>query len=121
MEQELVSLTNLGGGACVEKFDDELRKVVENILDPNTTLKARKIVLEVTFTPNETREISVTDIECSSKLAKVKPFKTTLFVGAGAEGAEAVEAQNPNQGALAGFPATGGKKLVYHKKQQEGV
>ena len=118
MEQVKVSLINLGGGAAIEKFDDELQKVIQNILDPNTTLRPRKVVLEVTLTPNETREISVTDIECTAKLAKVKPFKTTLFIGEDEEGATAVEAKNPNQGALAGYSATGSNKLVYHKKEK---
>ena len=102
---EIVSLDNLGRGAAVEKFDDELRKVLENILDPNTTLAAREVTLKVKLTPDETRGISVTDIVCSSKIAPRKPFRTTLFVGKDVDGVVATE-PNPGQISIKGFKVT---------------
>jgi len=53
---ETVSLDNLGGGAAVEKFNDELVEVLRNIQDPNTSPTAmREIKLTVSLKPAEDR------------------------------------------------------------------
>lgn len=45
-EREIVSLENIGRGAALERFDVELQKVLENVLDPNTKPTAtRKVTL----------------------------------------------------------------------------
>lgn len=77
-----VSLENLGNGACVEKFNIELEKVIENILDPNTDGKARVITLKVAIKPSE-KNRTATDVEvhCSSKLSAPVAFGTHIYMG----------------------------------------
>lgn len=84
MEIELFGFETLGKGAGKEKFDEELDKVLKNIQDTNTNWKDRReITLKVTVIPSsdERREAKVV-IEASSKLAKPKPFVSTLVLGA---------------------------------------
>ena len=95
---EVVSLVNLACGAGLERFDDELRKVLVNILDPNTPAKTRrKIKLEVILTPqDETRDMCQVQINCSSTLAAPAVVGTKVFVGMGRLGPVATE-YNPRQ------------------------
>lgn len=98
--EEYVTLETLGEGAAIELFNDELRKVLENILDPNTEAdKAREIKLLVKIIPNDDRSITQTVIECTSKLASARGVKTILYVGRKNGDAVATE-HNPKQGKL---------------------
>ncbi len=87
----IVSLQNLGRGAVIENFDSELARVLENILDPNTTEAAREIRMTVKFKPNENRDLLEVTIDCSSKLAFQGPIKTQVFIGRTTEGIVASE------------------------------
>lgn len=81
-ELKMVSLVNVGGGAAVEKFDEEFRKVLENILDPNTPAKAvRTISLDIKIKPNDNRDYCAVEIGCTSKMSAAKVFETQMFVG----------------------------------------
>ena len=81
-DQEELTLTNLGNGGAVELFEEELGKLLENILDPNTDPKAkRKLSLEVTFAPNSDRNEVAIDVACKSKLAPMVSAAATVFVG----------------------------------------
>lgn len=51
-DQEDVTLSNLAGGGVVERFDDELKVVLKNMLDPNTTLGVREVNLKVKIKPD---------------------------------------------------------------------
>lgn len=86
------SLTNLGQGAAVEKFDYELKRAIADLLDVNKDgTKARTITLKVTLKPGATQGIVDTTIECNAKLADRKPFATNLMVGRDATGIQARE------------------------------
>jgi hypothetical protein len=59
-----------------------MQKVLENILDPNTeALAARKITVNITLKPSDTRD--VVGITCVTKtnLAPSKGVKTNVFIG----------------------------------------
>lgn len=90
-EQEDVSLANLAMGGAVERFDDELKVVLRNILDPNTTLSARSITLTVKFKPDQNRDFSVASIDVKSKLAPSTPLQTKMFIADTKDGAVATE------------------------------
>lgn len=80
--EQLAGLETLGGGAALEKFADELTRVLENIRDPNTEPEAkRKVVLEVTFAPDADREVVKVIIAARSTLAGTKPHGDVMFVG----------------------------------------
>lgn len=77
-----VNLETFAGGALQEKFDDAMEKVLQNMMDPNTPWKnKRKILVEVTFEQDETRDDSSVEVSVIPKLAAVKPVKTRLAIG----------------------------------------
>lgn len=99
MKTELDSLTleTICGGAAAELFEQEQEKVLDNILDPNTDEKAaRKIVLEITYRPGETRTSVATAIEVKSKLGPFKGAGGAAFL-ARQGGRVVAVTHNPNQ------------------------
>ena len=81
VERDL-SINTLCGGAVQEKINRALRRVSDNILDPNTEAKKkRKIVLELTFEPNEDdREDVSVDASVTWKLAPEEKSHTQIFI-----------------------------------------
>ena len=77
-----VSLATIGGGAAVERFDDELKRVLDNIIDPNTPPKAlRKVTLEVKIKPDADREIGQVEILVKSQIAPAEAYETKFIIG----------------------------------------
>jgi hypothetical protein len=77
-----LTLDTLGKGAAKELFAQELDRVLENILDPNTEPVAkREITLKVTFRPSDDRREVETEVEASSKLAAFRGAGGVIFVG----------------------------------------
>lgn len=114
-----VSLDNLGGGAAVEKFNDELAEVLRNIQDPNTNpTTVRDIKLTVSLKPTEDRASAAVLISTTKKLAPIKAFASQVFIGRGATG---VEAREILQGDM--FPAVKGANVYtmdHNKTMEEG-
>lgn len=80
--EQLANLQSLGAGAVDEKFQAELRAVLENIKDPNTEATAkRKIVLEFVFIPDKKREVVQALISARSVFAATQPTSEVMFVG----------------------------------------
>ena len=96
METEQVTLATLRGGAAVEMFDYELQRVLDNILDINTTLTAREVVLKVKIKPDDDRSIGSVEISCGAKLAAPKPCTSRFYLGKDRGKAVAFE-HNPEQ------------------------
>lgn len=96
-KEEMVSLANLGRGAAIEQFDEELLRVIQNIMDPNTpaTVK-REIVIKVEFKPSERRDFCIVKVFPVSKLAMVRGFETQVFIGRDTRGFLATE-HDPKQ------------------------
>ena len=77
-----VTLANIADKAANELFAHELKKVMENIDDPNTeAIGARKLVLTFTFDPDHDRHEIRTTVEVKSKLMGVKGCTRTTFLG----------------------------------------
>lgn len=77
-----VNLETFAGGALQEKFDDAVKKVLENLMDPNTPWKnKRKIAIEVSFEQNEDRDDASVSVSVVTKLAPVKPIGTRMSIG----------------------------------------
>lgn len=73
-----VSLAELQNGAVVELFDDQLRKVLDNIADINTKPDSvRKIKIELK--PDKTRKVAETRLSCNATLASIKPCESFMF------------------------------------------
>ena len=81
-ETEKASLINLLRGGVVEMVDDELQRVADNILDPNTSeTAARSVTVTIKVKPAKDRSIADTTVSVAAKLAPVNPQVTRLFVG----------------------------------------
>lgn len=80
--QGTVTLDTLGNGALAELFDVELERLLRNIEDVNTRATAtRKICIELSFQPNEDRDVVETFVKCVAKLEPIKRFKTQVYMG----------------------------------------
>jgi hypothetical protein len=95
-QAEVVTLATLGRGAAIERFDDEFKRVLENILDPNTADGARAVSLKVTILPNEERTSAALAISVSSSVRGPKAVPTMIFIGMDRGEAVAFE-HNPEQ------------------------
>ena len=81
-KHEPINLATVGDGAAVELFEQELERVLENVLDPNTEAETtRKIRIDITLKPNDQREVGAFVVEASSKLAPFKGRGTNVFIG----------------------------------------
>lgn len=75
-------LSDLANGAIQGKLDYELKRVFENIHDPNTkATEKRTVTIKLDFTPNENRQTVNVDSNFTSKLANVEGVSTTVLTG----------------------------------------
>jgi hypothetical protein len=96
-KHQVVTLSSLADGAALELFQNELGRVVENILDPNTDPEAaRKVVLEVRIKPQEDREQADVEVKVKATLAGIRGARTRFFLGRDHGQCVAIES-NPKQ------------------------
>lgn len=87
MEKIDLKLSGLASGGVQENFDMEVKKILENIQDPNTEAdKPRKLVLTLTFLPDESRELVKLDSQVKLTLAPTKSVTTNLITGLNVNG-----------------------------------
>ncbi len=99
-EVERLSLATLLDGVAVARFDDELAKVLRNIVDPNTPAEAkREVTLKVSIKPDRDRDLGKVAVSVSSKLAPPEMVGTRIFIAQTRSGPVATE-HNPNQPSL---------------------
>jgi hypothetical protein len=78
---KIVDLNSLANGAVAERFNQELQKVLDNIVDPNTDpKKARSVTLTVSIASNENRELANVSVKAVSKLAPAKNIETQIIM-----------------------------------------
>lgn len=78
---ELINLSNFADGAVAERFNNELRKLLENIADPNTDpKKTRKLTLTLTLKADEKRDIASVSIQAKSQIAPAKDIETKILM-----------------------------------------
>lgn len=83
---EKITLDNLNNGQVGSRFDYELKKVLNNINDPNTTLKERRIVVEIKIKPAEDRMNLDIKTSVRSFLAEDAPVVARAFLGSDLNG-----------------------------------
>lgn len=65
-----IDMEKFANGAFTEQINRELKKVTENIQDPNTDATAkRRITVVIEFKPNEARNFVTTGVQAKSTLA----------------------------------------------------
>jgi hypothetical protein len=75
-----VALSTIAHGALDELFKEELRKVLRNILDPNTEATGvREINVKLKMWPNAERRVGDVEYSVSSKVAPTKRGNTTFY------------------------------------------
>lgn len=78
-----LSVENLYGGGVVERIHDEIKRVIQNIMDPNTPAKkVRKVKMEIAIKPNEQRNMAEVVVSTSSTLCPPEPIETSIYIGA---------------------------------------
>lgn len=95
--EETIQLETIAHGALNELFQEEVKRVVQNIQDPNTDANVvREITLKIKLKPDDTREVAVVDIAVTSKLAGNKGVGTIFYVGM-VDGKPVAVEHNPRQ------------------------
>ena len=75
------SILQMARGAIQERADYEITKILDNILDPNTSATAaRKLTITLTLKPDDTRQNIAVGVVAKSTLAPTNPVTTTLYV-----------------------------------------
>ena len=76
-----VTLDTLGGGVVPELFAHEMANILANIDDPNTAPTAvRRLTIEVSIKPGESRENAAILVAVKSKLAGVRPSEIVVHL-----------------------------------------
>lgn len=77
-----IDLENFAGGELAEKFEDAMKKVIANMMDPNTPYKnKRKITIDLSLEQNEDRSDVAIDCTVKTTLAPVKSATTRMSIG----------------------------------------
>lgn len=75
-------VSDLAGGGFEEKLQGEMRKVFENIHDPNTSpTDKREINVKFKMTPDEERELVTIEMDFTTKLAPVLGVAQKVVTG----------------------------------------
>ena len=100
MEDEIMDINKLAGGAIQESIHFGLEEVFKNILDPNTEPeKARKLTIVMELKPDESRQVIRTKTTCKTSLVPTNSITTQMLLGREGEKIIATELlkQDPNQ------------------------
>ncbi|SEB15969.1 hypothetical protein SAMN05421743_12170 [Thalassobacillus cyri] len=77
-----INLSKLANGGLQERFNAEMERILDNIADQNTDPGAkRKVTMNITFKPNDNRDIADTVIEVKSTLAPAVGVPTSIVIG----------------------------------------
>lgn len=77
-----IDMEKFANGAFTAQINRELKKVTENIQDPNTDATAkRRITVVIEFKPNESRDFVTTGVQAKSTLAPALGAVTALSMG----------------------------------------
>lgn len=77
-----LDLSSISSGGLQEKVDLELKKIFENIHDPNTKSTAkRKLTINIELVPDEKREVISMTSNVKSTLAALTDVSTTVLTG----------------------------------------
>lgn len=75
------SILQMARGAIQERADYEITKIIENIVDVNTSATAaRKLTVTLTLKPDDSRQNIAVGVVAKSTLAPTNPVTTALYV-----------------------------------------
>lgn len=115
------SFLELGRGAMLERFDYEMEKVIDNILDPNTpAMKPRKVSLTITVRSDADRQQIAHEVVVKSTLQPTNPIVGSTAIIPGKNGAVSLVekvAQVPGQMAVDGDEQREPDVIQFPRKQ----
>jgi len=77
-----ISIATLSNGAAIERANLELDRILENIMDDNTSLNfTRELNLKIKIKPSDDRTAGGVIIQATSKLAPVSEHQTQVYIG----------------------------------------
>lgn len=120
MDDRRKSFLELGRGAMLERFDYEMQKVVDNILDPNTpATKPRKVTLTITLKPDADRQQIGHEVVVKSNLQPTNPIagSTAIMSRNGSVSLVEMVAQIPGQLAVEGDEQRDPDIIQFPRKQ----
>lgn len=107
-----VTLTTIGGGVLNELFEAELKRVLQNIADPNTDAEAVRVIsIQVAFKPDKKRSSADVALKCFSKTAGIQTVESVVYMGKKDGELIAVES-DPRQTRLFDDERTMGQRLA---------
>lgn len=81
MINNVCSIMDMGNGAFKERADYEMGRIMENIMDPNTSAtKKRTLTIQMVFTPDADRRQIAVSVTAKSKLEPTNPVATALYI-----------------------------------------
>ena len=97
-EEAKTSILQMARGAIQERIDYEMAKVIDNILDPNTSAqKKRKLTLTIELQPDDNRQTVFVNCTAKSALCPTNQVSTSLYItGDGATGEVVAVEMVPN-------------------------
>ena len=96
-DRPIDSLDDLFDGGVRERFNNALRRVWDNVFDPNTDPKAaREITLKVKIKPSERRDAAAFNVDVVSKLAPPVSLSQTVMLQMNGSG-EIIATERSNQ------------------------
>lgn len=76
-----IKLDTLAGGAVVERFEEQMQRVIANIDDMNTSAKApREIVIKIKILPDGDRRSASFIVETKAILAEMEGVSGRIFM-----------------------------------------
>ena len=93
-KEEKLSIVTFRDGAALEAIDVEIQRCCDNIVDPNTTDKKRKVTVEIDIVPPIDGKAGTASMHvgCKTSLAPDKTLSGAFSIGADIHGkAEAFE------------------------------
>lgn len=76
-----INIQNLAGGAVAERIEHELKRIFENIKDPNTdATKVRKLSLNLTFKADAKRDLANLSFQAKPTLAPAISIETKILM-----------------------------------------
>ncbi|ANY70434.1 hypothetical protein BBD42_31005 [Paenibacillus sp. BIHB 4019] len=65
-----ININTLAGGAVAEQIKNELQRIADNVLDPNTSAVAnRTLTIKLTIKPDKDRQSAAVDTQVTASLA----------------------------------------------------
>lgn len=112
-------------GAVEERAEKELKRIVKNMMDPNTNTNQRKLSIEFKITPSNDRKTAKMEFVVKSKLQPAQAVGTTVAIGRTKNGYDAAEIGNQIPGQLSVDMETGevqeGAGIVEDEKKNNKV